>query len=55
MIIAQMDLRAVIERKVTGEKRMWTVGSLLQSDFPNQLKKVRKLLFPEAEKEIGAH
>jgi len=51
-IMAQRDIDTVIGRKVDGERRLWTLGSVLRTDFPVELKKVRKL-FPEVEKEIG--
>jgi hypothetical protein len=41
-----------MQQKLEGERRRWTLASVLQSDFSEELKNVR-MLFPEAEKKIG--
>ena len=43
--------RAVLQRRLEGEHRLWTYGSVMFSHFKDQLKNVRAL-FPETSKLI---
>lgn len=52
-VMSQTGIRAVMEAKTTGERRLWELHSLLVGSFGEALKNTQRNLFPEDLQKIG--